>query len=169
MNRLTQQLIIEAHKHIGICETSYNSGPEIDEWLRRVHSEPGKSWCMALAWCKLDDAIKALGMTNPMPPTASVHRFFQMAHQFHAWWSEPGPGYIFGIDHGNGKGHAGIVLDVAGDDLATYEGNTNKAGEREGKWALVRNRKASECTLGYLDPGLLCLGQTCSEEHPEDG
>ncbi len=169
MNRLTDKVIKEAHRWIGVTETARNSGPEIDGWLRRVGSDPGNPWCAAFAWCVLDDAIKALGLVNHMPGTASVHKLFERAHQFHAWWTEPTPGVIFGIDHGGGKGHCGIVIDVAGVHLATIEGNTGREGEREGKHVLVRSRNALECTLGYLDPGLLCVGQTCSEEHPEDG
>jgi hypothetical protein len=169
MNRLTSQVIKEAHKDIGIVETTRNSGPEIDVWLRRVGQEPGASYCAAWAWCKLDDAIRALGYKNHLAPTASVHKLFTMAHQHHCWWPEPSPGFVFGIDHGSGKGHCGIVIDVAGVKLATVEANTNKAGEREGKYVMVRERNVLECTLGFLDPGLLLVGQTCSELHPEDG
>jgi hypothetical protein len=169
VNRLTKQIIVEAHKWIGVVELKRNSGPEIDEWLRRVRQPPGAPWCAAFAWCMLDDAIKALGLTNPLRGTASVHTLIQRAHQHHAWWPEPGPGYIFGIDHGAGKGHCGIVLEVLGDSIATIEGNTGRAGEREGKYVLVRSRRLAECDLGYLDPGMLCAGQTCSEAHPEDG
>ncbi|HJW74826.1 MAG TPA: CHAP domain-containing protein [Thermoleophilia bacterium] len=169
MNLLTKQITTEAHRYIGLKETSRNSGPEIDLWLRRVDQKPGASWCAAFAWCMLDDAITTLGLTNYLPPTASVHRLFERARQFHAWWPEPGPGMIFGIDHGGGLGHCGIVIDVDGVHLATIEGNTNKAGEREGRYVLVRTRAAKECTLGYLDPGLLLVGQTCDEAHPENG
>ena len=103
MNLITERLIVEAHKDIGVCEATRNSGPEIDGWLRRVGQKPGAPWCAAWAWCKLDDAIKAIGYTNHLPPTASVHRLFELAHQHHAWWPQPGPGCIFGIDHGEGR------------------------------------------------------------------
>jgi len=169
MNLITQRLIEEAHKDIGVCEVERNNGPKIDEWLCRVGQKPGAPWCVAWAWCKLDDAIKGIGYTNHLPPTASVHRLFELAHQHHAWWPQPGPGYIFGIDHGAGQGHCGIVLDVRNDTLATIEGNTNRKGEREGKWVLVRTRAPEECTLGYLDPGMLLAGQVCSEARPENG
>ncbi len=168
MNRLTNQVVTEAHRYIGTKETSRNSGPHIDNWLRRVQSEPGKAWCAAFAWCMLDDAIHALGLRNYLPPTAGVHKLFERAHQHHCWWTEPGPGMIFGIDHGGGLGHCGIVIEVEGDGtLATIEGNTNEAGSREGNAVAVKTRKVAECTLGFLDPGLLCAGQTCSAEHPE--
>lgn len=169
MNRLTQQVIAEAHRWIGVVEAARNSGPEIDGWLRRAGGKPGDAWCAAFAWCMLDDAIHALGLVNPMPGTTSVHGLIQQAHQRQAWWPQPGPGYVFGVDHGHGQGHCGIVIDVAGANLATIEGNTTKVGEREGKYVLVRTRASSECTLGYLDPSMLLVGQACSEAHPEDG
>jgi hypothetical protein len=169
MNRLTQQVIAEAHKYIGVKEVGHNSGPHIDEWLRRVRQEPGAPWCAAFAWCMFDDAIKALGMTNPFRGSASVFTLFERAHQQHAWWPQPSPGFLFGIDHGEGKAHCGIVLEVDGDELATIEGNTNAAGSREGNAVEVKRRKVAVCTLGYIDPGMLCMGQTCSEEHPENG
>jgi hypothetical protein len=169
MNRLTHQVIEEAHRHIGVREVTRNSGPEIDGWLRRVGQKPGAPWCAAFAWCILDDAIKALGCTNHLPPSASVHKLFERAHQHRAWCDEPGPGYVFGIDHGRGLGHCGIVLDVDETHLATIEGNTNEAGSREGNAVVVKSRNALECTLGYLDPSMLLIGQTCSEDHPEDG
>ena len=169
MNRLTKQVVTEAHRYIGTKETARNSGPSIDEWLRRVGQKPGAPWCAAFAWCMIDDAIKAFGCTNPIPPVASVHKLFGRAHQFRAWMSEPGPGYVFGIDHGRGRGHCGIVIDVDGVHLATIEGNSNARGSREGNAVVVRTRNALECTLGYIDPSMLLIGQTCSEEHPEDG
>ena len=169
MNRLTEQVIKEAHRHIGVKELTRNSSPEIDGWLKRVGVGSGNPWCAAFAWCVLDDAIKALGCTNHLPPTASVHKLFTMAHQHHAWWTDPTPGVIFGIDHGGGLGHCGIVLDVDGVKLATIEGNTNEAGSREGNAVVVKQRNVLECTLGFLDPGLLLVGQTCSELHQGDG
>ena len=169
MNLLTQQIITESHKWIGVKEVGHNSGPHIDEWLRRVRQQPGAPWCAAFAWCMLDDAIKALGLTNNFRGSASVFTLFTQAHQQHAWWDAPGPGYIFGIDHGDGQGHCGIVIEVNGDELSTVEGNTNAAGSREGNCVELKKRPATACTLGYIDPGMLCAGQTCSEGHPENG
>lgn len=163
MNLLTRQIIIEARKHIGVRETARNSGPEIDQWLRRVKRPPGLPWCAAFAWCMLDDACRALGLPNPMEPTAGGNLLMIRARAHHAWTNEPGPGYIFGIDHGhNAEGahlsHVGFVAEIREDGgLATIEGNTNSAGSREGNCVAEHVRPAAGMTLGYLDPGRLAL------------
>ena len=174
MNLLTQQVVIEAHKWIGVKEVGRNDGPEVREWLRRVYRQPGAPWCAAFAWCMLDDACASLGLTNPMPATAGVHLLVQRARLQGAWTSDPGPGFIFAIDHGKDKagnrlGHCGIVLEVGEGTLATIEGNTNEAGGREGDCVAAKTRKQAEVTLGYLDPGRLLVGQTCSEANPAAG
>ena len=174
MNQLTQQVIIEAHKWTGVKEVGHNSGPHIDEWLRRVHCAPGAPWCAAFAWSMLEDACEALGLTNPLLPTAGVFTLIARAKAAGAWTTEAGPGYIFGIDHGVGTdgqhlGHCGIVCEVGPLHLVTIEGNTNEAGSREGNAVVLKTRRIDEPTLGYLDPGLLLVGQQCSEATPENG
>jgi hypothetical protein len=174
MNQLTDQIVFEAHKHIGVKEVGHNDGPEVAGWLARVFRKPGNAWCAAWAWCMLDDACTALGLVNPMPPTAGVHLLIERAKLQGAWSDEPGPGFIFAIDHGRDKhgnriGHCGIVLDVGDGTLATIEANTNEAGSREGDCVAVKTRKLVEVTLGYLDPGRLLVGQTCSEAAPGNG
>jgi hypothetical protein len=110
----------------------------------------------------LDDACKALGLENTFPQVAGTHLLMQMARERKAWTKEPGPGFLFGIDHGKDKhgyrlGHCGIVIGYLPDagTLETVEGNTNEAGSREGNAVAVKHRKASDITIGYLDPGKL--------------
>lgn len=175
MNILTRQIIVEAEKHIGVREVGHNDGPEVSAWLARVNRQPGAPWCAAFAWCMLDDACRALGLTNPLKPVAGVHLLLRMAREQRAWTDDPGPGYIFGIDHGVDKltnmrlGHCGIVVEVTPSGLTTVEGNTNEAGGREGNCVAIKTRKLWACSLGFLDPGRLCAGQTCSVEHSEAG
>ena len=174
MNLLTQQIIAEAHKWIGVKETAWNSGPEIDKWLARVHCKPGAPWCVAFAWCMLDDACHTLNLTNPLRPVAGVFSLMDMAKASKAWSAEPGPGFIFGIDHGldaqgHHIGHCGIVCEVAQLHLVTLEGNTNEVGSREGNAVALKTRRIAEATLGYLDPGLLLTGGMFSEAAPENG
>jgi len=158
MNRITQQLVIEALRRRGTGEVGGNNrGPQVEEWLARVHALPGQPWCVAYAWSMLDDACRALGVANPLRPVAGAHRLLELAKELGCWAPYPGEGYLFGIDHGHGLGHAGIVTGVRADLILirTVEGNTNAAGGRDGKWVAEHDRQASEATLGYLDPGLL--------------
>lgn len=159
MNKITRQLVLEAEKSVGLREVGKNGGPEVTEWLRRVSAGPGNPYCCAFAWCKLDDACHALGIANPLKPTASVHRLFDRAKLLGAWTPTPGPGFIFGISHGVNAagsriGHCGIVVEIQ-DRLLTIEANTDPSGSREGDGVWLRYRKESEPTLGYIDPALL--------------
>lgn len=170
MNLLTDRIVHEAAKHIGVKEVGRNDGPEVREWLRRVNRFPPAPWCAAFAWCMLDDACKALGIRHPIEPVAGVHLFAQLAKEKHAWTDVPGPGFIFFIDHGRDAhgyrlGHCGIVIELhANGTLSTIEGNTNEAGGREGDCVAVKTRMESEITLGYLDPGKLAI----EHEHGKD-
>lgn len=161
VNQLTHQVVVEALKSVGVKEVGHNDGPEVREWLRRVGKKPGRAWCAALAWCKLDDACRALGLANPFPPTAGVHLMCQRAKQLHAWTAEPGPGFIgmhdSGVDQDTGAklGHCGIVVEVGEHHALGVEGNTNELGSREGNAVVEKPRALGYWDLGYLDPSRL--------------
>lgn len=160
MSTLTQQIVAEARKYLGVHETGHNSGPQIDVWLQRVRRNPGDAWCVAFAWCMLDDACRAVGLANRMPPVAGGYLLLRMAKDLRAWTDKPRPGLLFGIDHGrnaagNHLSHVGIVTDVSGGVVQTIEGNTNAEGSREGNCVAARTRHSEVITLGYLDPDAL--------------
>lgn len=52
-----------------------NRGPRIDTFNRRTNVAMGSPWCASGGWCAIDDACKAMGLINPMPPTASSQAF----------------------------------------------------------------------------------------------
>lgn len=152
------QICIEARKYEGVKETSKNRSPQIDKWLIRVKKRPGRPWCIAYAWCMVDDACTELKIKNPLPPVAGAHYLIQIAKQRKLFSDKPGVGFLFCIDHGvdkqgNKLGHGGIVLEVHKDWLLTIEGNTSGDGYREGNQVAIRKRKLSEITLGYVDVG----------------
>lgn len=53
-------------------------------------------------------------------------------------------------DHGKGKGHEIIFTSGNTKEFNTIEGNTNKAGAREGKYVMRRKRKADSKFLGFM-------------------
>lgn len=53
----------------------HNRSPRIDEFNRRAKAYLGAPYCASGAWCAIDDACKALGLKNPVPPTASSQAF----------------------------------------------------------------------------------------------
>jgi hypothetical protein len=163
-NLLRAQMVVEASANLGTKETSRNSGQQIDAWLRRVHRQPGAPWCVAFAWCMLDDACDRRGLHNPLQPVAGGHLLMRMAKDHRAWDDVPVAGSIFGINHGvddmgNHLSHVGIVVGVEhrkdGTHVHTIEGNTNAAGGREGNCVAEKERPAYTLTLGYLDPAKL--------------
>jgi hypothetical protein len=158
MNRLTHEILVQARKWIGHTETAPNYSPQICIWLRNAHVLFPAPWCAAFAWGMLDDACRELGLRNPVRPTASAHKLLTEGDRLGARSTEPGPGYLFGVDHGGGKGHCGIVVEVDGDAVCSIEGNTNAAGSREGNCVATHRRKIADCSLGFLDPGSLFDG-----------
>jgi hypothetical protein len=61
------------------------------------------------------------------------------------------PGNIFIMDHGNWKGHTGIVKTTGNGYIHTIEGNTNIAGSREGLGVTEIQRKINTINAGFID------------------
>jgi hypothetical protein len=144
-----------------VRETSRNSGPEVDAYLRSVGLGPGYAWCAAFVhWC-FDQGSAALALDNPCPRTAGALHLWDLCDP-HMRDSESGagpfvpvqPGDVFVIDHGHGLGHVGFI-ESRKDDASwwTVEGNTNPGGSREGDGVYRRTRRRDEITRGYLRIG----------------
>lgn len=52
-----------------------NRSGRIDEFNNRTGAVLGSPYCASGGWCAIDDACKALGLKNPVPPTASSQAF----------------------------------------------------------------------------------------------
>ena len=155
-----------------VRETSRNSGPEVDAYLRSVGLGPGYAWCAAFVhWC-FDQGSAALALDNPCPRTAGTLHLWDMCP---AEWrmkpminpdttdgeieamiaaATPAPGDVFVIDHGHGLGHVGFIEGRKDDgSWWTVEGNTNPGGSREGDGVYRRTRRRDEVNRGYLRIG----------------
>jgi hypothetical protein len=129
-----QQAAVEiAVSQLGVHEQGGNNrGPEVDLYLASVGLGPGFSWCSAFVfWC-FREAARRLGLVNPCPRTAGAVKLWTLTEPI-CRDQTPAPGAIYVLDHGGGKGHAGIVesIDDAG-VISEVSGNTNQAGSREG-------------------------------------
>lgn len=154
MNVLTAKVVAVAQKYeaAGIHEKGGNNrGPEVERLLARVGMSPGNAWCAATAWSIVDDACMELGIDNPLPRSASVHRLWEKA-PYECKGQEPMPGTIFCHDAGGGLGHCGVVVGVDAAGIITIEGNTNKGGSREGDGVYRKRRPFDYVSIGYLDP-----------------
>lgn len=170
MNRLTQAALEIARSYVGVTETGGNNrGPEVEAWLRRVGLAPGLPWCMAFAWCCVDDAFKRLALSNPIRPTGSVVRMWLRLPES-CKLAEPVPGcWAFHQDADNQAiGHVGFIDELTRDGGAmTIEGNTNAEGSRTGGgvWRHTPSRRPlSYWNLGYADYSTLAAA--CIELAP---
>jgi hypothetical protein len=117
---------------VGVVETSHNSGPEIDDWLRLVGLPPNNEWCAATVHAAGYFGSRQVGLINPVPRTAGALKIHSLADAV-CRVDGPARGRVFVVDHGGGKGHTGICTSVATDGAPLCgSGNTNAEGSRLG-------------------------------------
>lgn len=140
-----------------------NRGPEVDEYLLRAGVSPGLAWCCAFVYWCFDEAAGRLQRDNPMVRTAGCLDHWNRAPSRgarriirHQAVADPGllcPGMVFIIDHGQGKGHTGLVESVGGGYITTIEGNTDASLTREGGGVYRLSRKIVDINKGFIDYG----------------
>jgi hypothetical protein len=130
-----------------------NRGPGVDKYLRAVNLDPTKgayAWCAALVSWAVYEATKVVGGPPQFKGSAGALRLLELNPGLHI--PEPTENCIAVADHGGGKGHAFFILSVNGDEMATFEGNTDAGGSRTGGQAMYRTRRRDECK-GFLRIG----------------
>jgi hypothetical protein len=131
-------LIQVARSYDGTTETSYNSGPHIDDWLKAVHCHPGDAWCAAALCAWIAETEKQLGIVFDFNPSASALSLLELNPHLVVAVPQPGDLAIFCHDRPKHLGHAGLVTSTISmnSDLASFSflsGNTFKdASSREG-------------------------------------
>jgi hypothetical protein len=161
---LAQVLMVasgEEAKHVREIPVNSNRGPQVEQYQRRAGSSPGNAWCCSFVYWCFDEAAQARGCANPMVRTAGCLDHWNKAPSRRAKRipasaakADPGlinPGMIFIMDHGEGKGHTGLVESVAGGLLTTLEGNTDASRTREGGGVYRLVRKVGEINKGFID------------------
>jgi hypothetical protein len=162
-----RELVIDiAASQIGVVEQprGSNRGPEVDAYIRTTGLDPAQDsypWCVCFLYWVFEQAAKLKGTVNPLPKTAGVislwnlglHTEAQVVRKSEANARSVIPGMIFLLDLGNGKGHAGLVIEVGDDHIITIEGNTNPGGSSDGFGVFRRDSRpiTTSVLLGYLD------------------
>lgn len=158
----------KAASQLGVREQprDSNSGPEVDEYLRRAGvpltlPASRKSWCCAFVYWCFDEAAREAGRANPMVRTAGCLDHWNRAAGSGARRivasraaGDPAllrPGMVFIMDFGGGLGHTGFVERVNGGLIHTVEGNTDASGTREGGGVYARTRKVKDVNRGFID------------------
>lgn len=144
-NRLMSDSLAVAMSQVGVREEpiNSNSGYEVDAYLKTVNMPPGNAWCAAfICWC-----IKTAGGVPKIdyPHTAWTPAIWQWAATMNSGidpsdvssGSHPVPAgalfLLFGkVGDTERVKHVGFVDYIDGQLVHTVEGNTNKAGSREG-------------------------------------
>lgn len=140
-------------------------GDPVPMYLASVGLNFPASWCMALMYWCVDQAVSALvklGIAKWIPGLQSYNPMVRTGGVLEQWrlirpeyrilvGEAVQPGDIFIMDLGHGLGHTGIVEKVNADgSLGTIEGNTNDTGGREGYEVARRVRHNAHPIIGYI-------------------
>lgn len=146
-------LIATARKYKHVVETSYNSGPHIDDWLKFVHQQPGASWCAAYVCAMIHE-------TDPDTDfkfSASALRLLELNPSRIIPAFEPGCLVVWVHDSVKHLGHVGIgtgSISVGGQIVMidVIAGNTTPDGHsREGKFVAEKSFIVPDPKIaGYL-------------------
>ena len=140
-----------------VRETSRNSGPEVDAYLREVGLPPGLSWCAAfVSWCVAEAVRQAGGPGGPprFRGSGGALRLLELNSSLRLGRPSPDGPCVFVVDRGHGLGHTGFCLELRPDGtMLTVEGNTDPGGDREGDGVYARSDRRADSCAGFLAIG----------------
>ena len=138
---LSERTLMVLDSQVGVKESPSNWGPKVSMYLRAAGILTPAPWCAAL----LTWALLEAGADRKKLPRFAASTYY--------WWSwarankrliSKGSKIVrgnFGVWNGKGGGHIFAVVKPVGAYAAeTLEGNTNKAGAREGEYVMRRQR-----------------------------
>jgi hypothetical protein len=164
MTKFAEALLAKARAEIGVREERPNGGKRVDEyqaasWLDKKHWGP---WCATFVCWVIREVMRDLGMrdtkTFSRPQTAAAFGFegWSLAQGSETWTKrypgrdiEAGDIVIFDFSH---IGFATSAPDQGG-YISTIEGNTNRAGSREGDGVYAKRRHVSlvRCRIRFRE------------------
>lgn len=141
----------------GVKETSRNRGPRVDEYIRGTSGRFGyllkdrPAWCCLFGKWAIDMAANTLVIPSPFPSNrdlASVLKVREWAENVGKLREYPEPGFWGCVVSKDADGtqirHLWTVVDVAGDEELTIEGNTPNGVDSKARF--------SELTTFYVQP-----------------
>lgn len=140
--------VIEVREHGGM-----NRGEVVEKLLRKAGGNAGMPWCAAFCDALYEAACKAVGTSPDLNIGLSCTALANAAkklERYHEDITTVQPGDLVLIKKGAGFGHVGIAISKANSkgEIATVEGNTNKAGSAEGDGVYRKVRSGSG--LGFV-------------------
>lgn len=146
MSKLGLQAVTRARQSIGVAETSTNWSKWIRIYLAFVGWFRPAPWCAAFVAYKVHQAAGDLRIKSRWPKTAGCDAIYQWAKRTGNLLDRPEPGCVFLVGTPRDYTHTGFVAEVHPEMVITIEGNTNRAGEREGTCVMQRSRPVSLLT-----------------------
>lgn len=151
--------VARAYDHVR--EVGRNSGRLVEWFLRHVRLGRGYPWCAAYVYtCCIEAGMDPAKLPQARKAAAVINWRIWAAEEGYRR-TRPERGYLFYWVTKRGTGHIGFVAEVLADgSFRTIEGNTNRAGSREGDGVYDRRRTISELqrasrggTWGFIDLG----------------
>ncbi len=143
-NYIADLIIAEAKKWVEVREHGFNKGKEVEMFQKAVDGvASGEPWCMAFVQFVAKQVMAQVGSLK------SKGKLVQSEHCMTVWNKTEeknksqvgGKGMIAIWRHGQGpSGHTGFAQDAGTVYFNTIEGNTNKAGSREGDGVYEKKR-----------------------------
>jgi hypothetical protein len=145
-SKLGLQAAFRARQSIGVAEEKPNWGKWVSIYLKFVGYFRPAPWCAAFVAYKVHQAAGDLKAKAAWPKTAGCDEIYRWAKKTGNVLESPEPGCVFLVGSPKDYTHTGFVQSVRDGQVITIEGNTNVAGEREGKYVLARTRLAKGLT-----------------------
>lgn len=115
-----------ALSQVGISETLYNTGPQVDIYLQTAGGAAGQAWCVAFAyWCYTQAGL-------PMHKTLSSSDLYRWAVSSNRITTSPQRGDIYIVRGGStGHYHTGIIYDIVdnGMSIIGISGNSGRGSK----------------------------------------
>ncbi len=174
METINGCIVSFAVEYIGQEEIKGNMGfkdEQFNKYMKDTGFKKGHAWCAYFAeLCYIQgyqdfDTSKLMDVAKYF--SAGAVRTYRNFSKAEGWTVDKKPEagcvviwqkWVKGKPHPKGYGHAAIVVEVFDDHIITVEGNTNKAGGREGIGVFEKKRKFNfESTsglrmLGFIHP-----------------
>lgn len=147
---IKQKALQVATSQIGVQESGWNRGKDVDKYNMACLGVVGVAWCASFVyWCYLQ-AARSLGLKMPWIRSGYVPDLYRRAVQNNSLTRKPQPGDVFLIKSEDGlHSHTGFVVrEGANGWVETIEGNTSVSGSSEGDGVYRRIRK--KITMDFI-------------------
>lgn len=136
-NDIADNLLIIAYRQVGVKESAYNAGAQVEEYQKAVDGKAsGEPWCLAFVqWC-VNQLCEIYQQKNPLFQTeACLILWNQTPAKYRLVDPKRGAIPIWKHISNPAQGHTGISTTgqlSGGLKFNTIEGNTNNNGSRDG-------------------------------------